>query len=293
MEIKILSPEEIEFKEKDIQNAFEHDLSKLEEGLELIGSEVVIGTGRVDTLAFDSNNSRPVFIEYKRRGEFSKDALIQLMDYLSWFARDENRMANLEKTIRQRKPDIEDFEPSIRLICVVTDIDDRIKNAIYVISNHVKVYSYMVARDTSNNIVLVPKLEIDNSEVEPQMRQLVSESEMLRKYSHLQEVFSNLRSYLEKDGVYSYATANSFRFKKNRVFAKTHFRKRYIQLELRVGENAVADPEFKYWRQGASDWGYTIIFPSTGVPEKVINWIELARKFSDEGGVEGDDETEG
>jgi hypothetical protein len=33
MEIKILSHEEVEFKERDIQNAFEHDLSKLEEGL--------------------------------------------------------------------------------------------------------------------------------------------------------------------------------------------------------------------------------------------------------------------
>ena len=82
MEIKSLSLEEVEFKEKDIQNAFEHDLSKLEEGLEFVGSEIVIGTGRIDTLAFDTNSSCPVFIEYKRRGEFSKDALIQLMDYL-------------------------------------------------------------------------------------------------------------------------------------------------------------------------------------------------------------------
>lgn len=63
MEIKILSPEEVEFKEKHIQNAFEHDLSKLEEGLEMVGSEIVIGTGRIDTLAFDTNSSRPVFIE--------------------------------------------------------------------------------------------------------------------------------------------------------------------------------------------------------------------------------------
>lgn len=292
MEIKILSPEEVEFKEKDIQNAFERDLSKLEEGLELIGSEVVIGTGRIDTLAFDTNTSCPVFIEYKRRGEFSKDALIQLMDYLSWFARDENRMAVLEKTIRQRKLDIEDFEPSIRLICVVTDIDDRIKNAIYVISNHVKVFSYMVARDTSNNIVLVSKLEIDNSEVEPQIRQLVSESELLKKHPHLQEAFNNLRAYLEKDGTFSYAAARSFRFKQNRVFAKVYFQKKYIRLELRVGESKIVDPDFKYWRQGASDWGYTYVYPSTAIPEKIINWIEIARNFSDEGGIE-ENEMEG
>ncbi|HZM22559.1 MAG TPA: hypothetical protein VFC02_12500, partial [Anaerolineales bacterium] len=61
MEIKILSPEEVTFREKDIQTAFEQDLSKLEEGLELIASEVTIGTGRIDTLAYDSETSRPVF----------------------------------------------------------------------------------------------------------------------------------------------------------------------------------------------------------------------------------------
>ena len=38
MEIKILSPEDVEFKEKDVQAAFEKDLSKLEEGLEFISS---------------------------------------------------------------------------------------------------------------------------------------------------------------------------------------------------------------------------------------------------------------
>jgi hypothetical protein len=277
MDIKILSPEDIEFKEKDVQNAFERELSTLEEGLELIDTEVVIGTGRIDTLAFDSNSSCPVFIEYKRRGEFDKDALIQLMDYLSWFARDENRMAILERIIRRHKPDIDDFEPSIRLICVVTDIDDRIRNAVYAIANHVKVFSYMVARDTANNVVLVPKLELDNGDVEPQTREVASEAELLRKHPHLQEVLASLKSLSERDGAYSYTTARSFRFKKDRVFAKAHFRKDYILLELRVGKGKVSDPDFKYWRQGESSWGYTHIYPSRGIPEKVAKWIELAR----------------
>ncbi|HXG07324.1 MAG TPA: endonuclease NucS domain-containing protein [Nitrososphaera sp.] len=290
MEIKILSPEDVEFKEKDVQRAFESDLSKLEEGLEFIESEVVIGTGRIDTLAFDTNSSRPVFIEYKRRGEFDKDALIQLMDYLSWFARDENRMTILEKIIRQRKPDIEDFEPSIRLICVVSDIDDRVRNAIYAIANHVKVISYMVARDTGNNIVLVPKLEVDNAEIEPQIREVATEAELLKKHPHLQEVFNDLRAHLEKDGAFSYTTARSFRFKKDRVFAITRFRKRYIQLELRVGKGKVTDPDFKYWRQGESSWGYTYIYPSKGIPDKITSWIEIARNFTGE--AEEDEESE-
>jgi hypothetical protein len=277
MEIKILSPEEVEFKEKDVQNAFERDLSKLEEGLELIDSEVVIGIGRIDTLAFDTNSSCPVFIEYKRRGEFGRDAIIQLMDYLSWFARDENRMVILEKIIRQHKPDIDDFEPSIRLICVVTDIDDRINNAIYAIANHVKVFSYMVARDTANNVVLVPKLEVDNGDVEPQARTRTSEAELLKKHPHLHETIFSIKTLLEKDGTYSYTTARSFRFKKDRVFAMAKFRKDYILLELRVGKGNVSDSDFKYRRQGESDWGYAHIYPSKGIPEKVAKWAEMAR----------------
>lgn len=289
MEITILSPEEIEFKEKDVQNAFEHDLSKLEEGLELVDSEVTIGTGRIDTLAFDTDSSCPVFIEYKRRGEFGKDALVQLMDYLSWFARDENRMAILEKIIRQRKSGIEDFEPAIRLICVVTDIDDRIRNAIYAIANHVKVISYMVARDTSGNIILVPKLEVDNGDIEPQVREPTTEGELLKKHPHLQQTINNLKLFLEKDGAYSYTTARSFRFKKDRVFAKAHFQKDCVLLELSVGKGKVSDSDFKYWRQGESSWGYTHIYPSIGVSEKVAEWIDLARSSV---GVTEDDEDE-
>jgi hypothetical protein len=280
MEIKVLSPEDVEFKEKDVQSAFEKDLSKLEEGLDFISSEIVIGTGRIDTLAFDTNNGYPVFIEYKRRGEFGKDALIQLMDYLSWFARDENRMAILEKIIRKHKPDMDDFEPTIRLICVVTHIDDRIRNAIYAIANHVKVFSYMVARDTANNVVLVPKLELDNGDVEPQVREVTSEAELLKKHPHLQDIIGNLKSRLERDGAYSYTTARSFRFKKDRVFAKAHFRKDYVLLELRVGKGIVSDPDFKYWRQGDSAWGYTYLYPSKGISEKVIKWTEIARGFA-------------
>lgn len=92
MDIKILSPEEVEFKEKDIQAAFERDLSKLEEGLEFIDSEVALPVGRIDTLAFDTNTNQPVFVEFKGNGQFGKDALIQLMDYLSWFIRDKSHL---------------------------------------------------------------------------------------------------------------------------------------------------------------------------------------------------------
>ena len=289
MDIKILAAEDIPFEERAVQTAFERDLSKLDDGLEFVASEVVIGTGRIDTLAFDTLNNRPVFIEYKRAGAFDRDALIQLMDYLSWFTRDENRMAVLEKLIRQKRPSTKDFDPSILVICVVADISDRIRNAIYAIANDVKVISYLLAKDTGGNVVLVPKLEVDNSDVELRIPQSASEEELLRKHAHLRELFLTLRTYLEKDGATSYTTSQSFRFKKDRVFAKVRFRKKYIQVELRAGRAAVSDPQFKYWRQGESSWGYVHLYPGAPIPEKVVTWIELARNHAAEGQADDDE----
>lgn len=288
MDIKVLAAEDVPFDEKAVQGAFERDLGKLDDGLEFVASEVVIGTGRIDTLAFDALNSRPVFIEYKRPGDLDKDALIQLMDYLSWFARDENRMAVLEGLVRQKRPATKEFDPSIRVICVVADISDRIRNAIYAIANEVKVFSYMLATDTSGKLVLVPKLEVDNSDVEARIPQVASEDELLRKHPHLKDLFGRLQSRLEKDGTTSYTTSRSFRFKKERIFAKLHFRKKYIQLELRVGRGTVSDSQFTYWRQGNSSWGYVHLYPDNSVPEKVYAWIDLARKHAAES--QGDDD---
>lgn len=288
MDIKVLSAEDIPFDERAIQAAFERDLAKLDDGLEFVASEVVIGTGRIDTLAFDAVNNRPVFIEYKRPGDFDKDALIQLMDYLSWFARDENRMAVLENLIRQKRPSTKDFDPSVRVICVVGDISDRIRSAIYAVANEVKVFTYLLARDTNEKLVLVPKLEVDNSDVETRIPEATSEEELLRKHAHLKDLFLKLRSRLDRDGATSYTTSRSFRFKKERIFAKLHFRKKYIQLELRVGRGAVTDPEFTYWRQGDSSWGYVHLYPDDAIPERMFAWIDLARKYSAESQAEDD-----
>lgn len=163
---------------------------------------------------------------------------------------------------------------------MVPDIDDQIRNAIYAIANHVKVYSYTVAHDTAGKLVLVPKLEVDNSEIEPSIPEVASEGEILKKYPHLQETFSLLRAELEKDGAHGYTTAKSVRFKKDTVFAKLHFRKKYIQLELRVGQRKITDNEFTYWRKGESSWGYTYIYPTKSISEKVINWIGIALNYS-------------
>jgi hypothetical protein len=290
VEIKILSREQIEFQERDVQRAFEKDLSSLEDGLEFVASEVTIGTGRIDTLAFDTNTNQPVFIEYKRRGEFSESALVQLMEYLSWFARDENHTAVLTGWISQHRkiPDSE-IEPSIRVLCVVTDIGDRVRNAVYVIANNVKVFSYVVSRDTNGAVVLVPKLEVDNSDVEAQVPEVASEAEVLRKNGHLVPVFEKVRAALRKDGTDEYPRPKGFNYKARRVYARAKFRQEYLFLELRVGRDVSGDPAFK-GRQGS--WGYFHLYPHTEVPAKVFEWIEKARAYKASAGDEEEVEVE-
>src|SRR5436309_1589806 len=82
--LRMLREAQEEILERDLQRAVEADLTVLEEGLQRVDSEVSIGTGRIDTLALDQAG-RPTFIEYKRPGSFDHSALIQVMDYLSWF----------------------------------------------------------------------------------------------------------------------------------------------------------------------------------------------------------------
>lgn len=290
MEIKILSPEEVEFKEKDVQTAFERDLSKLEEGLEFVDTEVIIPVGRIDTLAFDINTNQPVFIEYKGTGQLGKDALVQLMDYLSWFIRDKSHYAALEKLIRQKK-NIEDFEPDIRLICITANIDERIRNAIYAIANDVAVYSYVVAKDTAGNAILIPKSEVDNTEVERGPRISATEEELLRKFPNLQDLFSSLKPELCRNGAENYVTGRTFRFRKHRVFAIVQLRRAHLRLRLRVGQGKVNDPDFKYAKKGASDWGAVNLSPSESIPEKVKGWIEESREFMSSK-IEEDDDIE-
>lgn len=278
MEIKVLSPDELEFKEKDIQRAIEKDLAKIQEGLEFIDSEVIIPVGRIDTLAFDTNTNQPVFIEYKA-GEFGKEALIQLMDYLSWFIRDRSHYDTLKRLIKQKRPDIQDIEQDIRLICVVTNIEERVRNAIYSLANDVTIYSYAVALDTGKNAILIPKVEVDNTDIERGPQISMSEEELIRKFPEHAGLFNILKAELVQNGAESYVKGRAIRFRKHRVFALVFIRKGHIRLRLLAGKGNINDPDFKYARKGTSNWGTVTLNSKNGLPEKVKQWIDIAREF--------------
>jgi hypothetical protein len=137
-----------------------------------------------------------------------------------------------------------------------------------------------VAKDTAGNIILVPKLEIDNTEVERIAPSPATEEELIKNPPKQKDLFSKLKAELMRDGTENYITGCTSRFRKNRVFALVNLGKNKIRLRLRVGMGVVSDPDFKYGKQCDSDWGTIIIREPNELPDKVKGWIEIARNFS-------------
>jgi hypothetical protein len=278
LDIKLISGESVDLTEDQIRKLFEANLGVLEEGLEYVDSEIQIGTGRIDTLAIDDKN-RPVFIEYKKAGEFDKDALIQLMDYLSWFVKDEAHIVYLEKHIKKKKPDIDKINPQIRLICVVNDVEDRVKNACYVINNPTQVWTYTTIKNESGDILIIPRIELDNTEREFVIPPEISEDEILKEYAALSPLYQELKNYILSLGdVDSYITGRNPRFRRRtgRVFANVWFTRKWISLELFVGKGVIESERFTYWKSGESDWGYVHLTPKEGLDEEIKRWIKKA-----------------
>lgn len=245
--VKIIrSPEDdkIELSEAEIQSAFEKDLSTLEEGLVFVDHEFERGSGRIDTLAVDEYG-KPVFIEYKKRGEFDEGALIQVMDYLGWFLKDESRMQNLVNHIKKKVPTSKVSEDSeIRLILVVSGIGERVRNACYAIQNNIKIFTYNLFRqEDGSDVSLVTKLELDNTNIESGIRAREGplESEILEKHGNLSTVYNKLNEFtLSLPGVSFHTTGSGqIVFKVKRNFMYLEFQKRQLRVSTKVGADFV------------------------------------------------------
>jgi hypothetical protein len=278
LNIKLISGKTVNITEEQIQKTFEGKLDVLEEGLEYVDSEVQIGTGRIDTLAIDGEG-RPVFIEYKRPGEFDKDALIQLMDYLAWFTEDEAHISYLKEFIGKRKPDMGTINPEIRLICIVSEVEDRVKNACYVIQNPIQIWTYQAIEDEHGDILIIPKLELDNTERGFIIPEELTEDEILEEYDQHSLLYQELKNYIMSLGnvdFYIVGRSPRFRRKMGRLFANIWFARKWVSLELCVGKGTVKSDRFTYWKSGESDWGYVHLASKEELDDEVKTWIKKA-----------------
>ncbi len=274
--LRILKETQETIDEKTLQTAIENDLEVLEEGLTMIATEVPFGRGRIDTLAVDEDG-RPTFIEYKRPGAFDQGALIQLMDYLSWFDKDRSHFAELRERIKAKK-DLPQLRNDIRLMLVVSHVDERVKNACFVINRPVKVFSYMLSKGEGNDILVIPRQELDTdfdrriAEVPPTIDELVP--------SDFRALFTQLDAFLSGlPGVKPYATGAGIRAQFGRVFANMQFQKKWMKLNLRVGEGNVNDSRFQYKRQDP-DWGFIRLAPTDSLDEQVKSWVKIAYELA-------------
>ncbi|MFN3476797.1 MAG: DUF5655 domain-containing protein, partial [Candidatus Methylomirabilales bacterium] len=184
-----------------------------------------------------------------------------------------------EKFIKSKRLDITQFSPEIRLICVVSEIEERVKNACYVISNPVQIITYSATRLESGDILIVPKIEVDNTEVDVAPETPRPEEELIKDHPQLAALYRELRNIIASfPEVEVYTTSRAIRFRQKRVFAKVSFRKNYIFLELRVGPG-VSSERFKYWRRGASPWGYLKISSKDQLDGELKSLIEKAYSF--------------
>ncbi len=156
MSVKALRFEDADADEKEIQKAFEENLDYLDDsGLRYVKSFVPIGTGFIDTLAID-DQLNPVIIEYKKPGDFDRDALFQLMNYYSWFVADENHIKYLREVVSVSKPDLvpkgEELTNDIRLVAVVSKVSEDIKNACFALYPSVLLVEYRLLKQKDGTI---------------------------------------------------------------------------------------------------------------------------------------------
>lgn len=287
MAIHVVAGEDVDLSEDEIRKAFESNLTVLAKlgvgDIEYVDSEVRIGTGRIDTLAVDDEN-RPVFIEYKKRGEFDKEAIIQLMDYLSWFIKDKTHFSHLEKHIKKKKPTIEDIKHEIKLVCIVSDVEERVKNACYVIDNPVQIVTYSSIKDTDGGIKIIPRLELDNTEKKVKVEESIPESEILKEYSHLAPLYQEVKKEILSCGndAEFYTRNWVVKFRRRKVFAEVVFlsRKREIALNLLIGQGAITDPRIPYSKSWP-DWGAVHISKISEIDGSVKSWIKKAYENAD------------
>jgi hypothetical protein len=156
MSVRLLKFEEADADEKEIQKAIEGNLECLDDsGLRYVKSFVPIGTGFIDTLAID-DQLNPVLIEYKKPGDFDRDALFQLMNYYSWFVADENHLKYLREVVSVSKPELvpkgEDLTNDIRLVAVVSKVSEDIRNACFALYPPVLLAEYRLLKQKDGTI---------------------------------------------------------------------------------------------------------------------------------------------
>lgn len=175
---------EIPFKlEKDLQRLFEANLVLLT-GWQLIKSEFIIKSNRIDTLAFDPENKSFVIIEYKRDRNYSVvdqgvSYLNLMLEYKADFIVEYNE--SLHKALKREEVD---WSQS-RVIFVSSSFTDFQKQSTNFKDLSIELWE---VKQFSNDIILVNPLK--KSAAAPSIKPIAKQNEQLEKVAKEIRTFS-------------------------------------------------------------------------------------------------------
>lgn len=278
MGIRIVKPSEIELSEKEIQEAFENNLELIEEGLKKVGSFIQVGTGIIDTLAVDEENN-PVIIEFKKIGDFDKDALIQLMNYYSWFISDENHRMILNNIIKKTKPTIDEVGEELRLMAVVNHVGEQVREACWALEPSIKLVTYNAFKQ-NDDVTIVPNLVLDTSfGGEREIKAPKTEEDHFRNRENMRVVYDKLIEKIRNEINLSLKPNPSPQYyiglSHNKLFCTIHAKKQWLRLDLHLISDEAKDSQ-RYTHYPDTDWGYVKIHSLSDIDAELMNWIKSA-----------------
>lgn len=258
VKLKVLKPADIDIPEKEIQELIEKNLDCLEEGLKYVGSYIPIGTGIIDILAIDEDNN-PVLIECKKIGvDFDQDALIQLMDYYSWFSTDENHLHYLFSIFENKG--FKDVSREIRLIALVSDVSDRVKNACWALIPSIQLITFSFSKSSvEDEIIVVPKITLDTSVgtvsfINPPK----SEDDHFKTNPHMRPLYEKFKKAvltIDSSIKINPSPQDYIGFTGKKNFCGLHVKKNWLRLDILLTAEEANNPSFVY-KENWGDWGY-------------------------------------
>ena len=180
---------EVPFKlERDIQSLFEANLATLT-GWQLIKSEFIIKSNRIDTLAFDTENSSFVIIEYKRDRNYSVvdqgvSYLNLMLEYKADFIVEYNE--SLHQSLKREQVD---WSQS-KVIFVSASFTDFQKQSTNFKDLSIELWE---VKQFENNIILINPLK--KSSAAPSIKPIAKQSEQLEK------VAKEIKSFTEEEHI--------------------------------------------------------------------------------------------
>lgn len=246
---------EVEFKlEKEIQELTERNLKALF-NLDLVKSEFKINSFRIDSLAFDRENSSFVVVEYKRDKSFS--VVDQGIAYLSLLLNNKAEFVlafnEVFKVFKQKN----DFDWSqIRVIFVAPLFTTFQKEAINFkdfpielweikrYSNETVAYNHIPKANPTESLKAISKTDEQIEQVSQEILVYTEESHLEKASPEIQELYERLKSEILNIGVLEIKAVKKYvSFKADRNIVDVHMQQKALKIWINLHHGELDDPK--------------------------------------------------